>query len=194
MPHAGAEAGRYVDALNQAMTAHGINTPAQRAAFLAQIAVESDDLRSVAEGLNYSSTQNIRKNWPGRFRTEAEAVPYLHHPEALANRAYARKNGNNDEASGDGFRFRGRGLIQITGRGLYREVGAENNPESLAEPQNAANSAAIYWQNRRLNDRTTGVLNRAQFNAVTHTINTAELKSQERWEAYQRALIVFSGK
>ena len=119
-------------------------------------------------------------------------MPYLHHPEALANRAYARRNGNHDESSGDGYRFRGRGLIQVTGRDNYRELGFEDQPEALIKPQNAANSAAAYWQNRRLNDRTMSVLNRAQFNAATHTVNALNLKSQERWEAYQRALRVFN--
>ena len=111
MPYAGAAADRYVGALNQAMTAHGINTPAQRAAFLAQVAVESDELRSTTERLNYSAGL-IHQVWPGRFPTEAAATPYAHNPEALANRAYAGVNDNSNETSGDGYRLRGRGLIQ----------------------------------------------------------------------------------
>ena len=126
------------------------------------------------------------------FPTEAAAAPYAHNPEALANRAYAHVNGNRDEASGDGYRFRGRGLIQVTGRGIYRSVGYEDNPEAMETPRGAADSAAAYWQNRGLNGRTTGALDRTQFNAVTHTVNAAGLHSQDRWDAYQRTLRTFN--
>ena len=192
MPHAGAEADRYVDALNGAMAAHGINTPEQRAAFLAQVAVESKQLQRTTEDLNYSA-QRIHEVWPGRFPTETAAAPYAHHPEALANRAYAGVNGNGDEASGDGYRFRGRGFAQTTGRDNYRAVGFEHNPEALAEPQNAANSAAAYWQSHGLNEQTTRALNQAQFDAVSRTINGGDIGAQERWNAYQRGLHALHG-
>lgn len=173
MPHAGTEASRYTEPLNQAMATHGINTPAQRAAFLAQISAESGQLRATVEGLNYSSARRLHEVWPLLFPTEATAAPYVHNPEALANRVYANRNGNGDEASGDGYRFRGRGLMQVTGRGNYRNVGFENNPEALADPQNAADSAAAWWQNRGMNGRTVGALDRTQFDAVTHSVNRA---------------------
>ncbi len=126
--------------------------------------------------------------WPQRFPTEAAAAPYAHNPVALGNRTYAVRNCNGDEASGDGFRFRGRGLIQVTGRGNYRDVGFENNPEALEDPQTAANTAAAYWVNQGLNGLTTGVLNRAQFDAVSRTLNGGNTGLQERWDAYQRTL------
>ncbi len=187
MPNAGDTADRYVEPLNQAMAAHGINTSKQRAAFLAQISVESRQLQDTVENLNYSA-RRITKVWPQRFPTEAAAAPYAHNPVALGNRPYAVRNGNGDEASGDGFRFRGRGLIQVTGRGNYRDVGFENNPEALEDPQTAANTAAAYWVNQGLNGLTTGVLNRAQFDAVSRTLNGGNTGLQERWDAYQRTL------
>jgi len=193
MPNAGAAADRYVDVLNQAMAVRGINTPEQRAAFLAQVSAETGQLQRLVEGMNYSSAQLIQKTWPRRFPTEAAAAPYVHNPEALANRVYANRNGNGDEASGDGYRFRGRGFAQTTGRGNYRAVGFEDNPEALAEPQNAANSAAAYWQSHGLNGRTAGVLNRAQLDAVSQTVNGGDVGSQERWNAYQRALRTLHG-
>lgn len=192
MPTAGNEADRSAEALNQAMAAHGINTPTQRAAFLAEVSAESKQLRSTVEDLDYYSARRIQQVWPRHFPTEAAAAPYVHNPEALANRVYAGVNGNGDEASGDGYRYRGRGSIQVTGRENYRRVGFENNPEALAEAQNAADSAAAWWQNHGLNGRTSGVLNRAQFDAVTHTVNSGDLQSQERWNAYQRALVALN--
>ena len=192
MPHAGAAADRYVDALNRAMTAHGINTPAQRAAFLAQVSAETGQLQNLVEDLDYFTTRRLYVVWPRLFPTEAAAASYVHNPEALANRAYAIVNGNGSEASGDGFRFRGRGFIQVTGRRNYRRLGFENNPEALADPQVAADTATAFWQNNGLIGRTTGVLDRAQFDAVSRTINGGATNAQERWDAYQRALRAFN--
>lgn len=190
MPDAGDEVDRYVEPLNQAMAAHGIDTPEQRAAFLAQVSVESGQLRHTVENLHYSA-RRLTEVWPRRLPTQAAATPYAHTPEALADRVYANRLGNGDEASGDGFRFRGRGLMQVTGRDNHRRVGFENIPEALAEPQNAADTAAAFWVNNGLNGRTTGVLDRAGFDAVSRTVNGGDHGSQARWGAYQRALQAF---
>jgi len=193
MPSAGDAADRYVEPLNQAMAAHGISTSEQRAAFLAQVSAESGQLQDTVENLNFSA-RRITQVWPQRFPTEAAAAPYAHNAVALGNRTHAIRNGNGngDEASGDGFRFRGRGLMQITGRGNYRSVGFENNPEALEDPQNAANTAAAYWGNHGLSEQTTRALSRAQFNAVSRTVNGGNTSLQERWDAYQRALHVLN--
>lgn len=92
------------------------------------------------------------------------------------------------EASEDGYRYRGRGLMQVTGRGNYRGVGFENNPEALEEPQNAANTAATYWQDNGLNGQTAHALDRAQFDSVSRAVNRHDPNSQVRRDAYQRAL------
>ena len=189
MPYAGATAGRYVDALNRAMTAHGINTPEQRAAFLAQVSVESNQLRNTTENLNYTTAQRLQEVYGTRpFPTPASAAPYLNNPEGLANHVYATRNGNGDEASGDGWRFRGRGLMQVTGRGEYRAVGHENDPEALETSGGAADAAAAYWANHGLNGRTTGALDRQQFDRVSRTVNAHDPNLQARWDVYQRAL------
>ncbi len=190
MPQASDEADRYVGPLNQAMATHGINTPTQQAAFLAQISAESMQLHRTVESLDYSA-QRMTQVWPRRFPTEAAAAPYAHNPEALANRTYAIRNGNGDETSGDGFRFRGRGLIQVTGRANYRALGFENNPEALAEPQNAADTAAAFWQSSGLNGRTADVLDQTQFDAVSRSLNGGDTGIQDRRDAYQRALDAF---
>ena len=187
MPNAGELANIYVGPLNDAMTAHGIVTKAQRAAFLAQISVESGQLHDTEERLNYSA-HRISQVWPNLLPTDAKAAPYAHNPEALSDHVYAIRNGNGDEESGDGFRFRGRGLMQVTGRDNYRASGFENNPDAMAEPKNAASSAATWWQGSGMDDRTTNPLNRAQFDAVTRTVNPRGLGSQERWDTYERAL------
>ena len=107
---------KYVAALDEAMTRYVVNTPERIAALIAQIAHESDDFRHTEENLNYS-WQALRQTWPSRFPTDEIAQGYHRQPERIANLAYGGRNGNGDEASGDGWRFRGRGLIQITGRG-----------------------------------------------------------------------------
>jgi predicted chitinase len=190
MPNAGTRADTFVGPLNEAMAANGITTEPQRAAFLAQIAVESGDLRHTEENLNYSA-QRLTEVWPRRFPTLAAAAPYANSPEALANRVYADRLGNGDAASGDGWLFRGRGLMQVTGRDNYRAVGYEDNPAALADPATAASTAAAWYLGAGLPGRTTDVLDRAAFDGVSRTVNGGDHGSQARWDAYQRALDTF---
>ena len=147
---------QWIDALNAAMLRYEINTPARAAAFLAQTAHESGEFRRLVENLSYSAA-GLCKTWPKRFSTLDIAKPYERKPELLANYVYAKRLGNGDVASGDGWRFRGRGLIQLTGRGNYRSCGAaivlplETEPERLETPEAAAMAAAQFWQSRGLN-------------------------------------------
>lgn len=187
MPNAGTRADEYVGPLNSAMAAHGITTPEQRAAFLAQVAVESGDLRNTSENLSYSAAR-LTQVWPKRFPTIGSAKPYANDAEALGNRVYANRMGNGSEASGDGFKYKGRGLMQITGRDNYRKLGFENNPASLSEPVNAADTAAAFWRNSNLNERTERALGRANFNSVSRTVNGGDHASDQRWTAYQPGL------
>lgn len=92
-------------------------------------------LQPVEENLNYSLA-GLRRTFPQRFSL-ADAEDCARQPEAIANRAYANRMGNGDVASGDGFRFRGRGLVQITGRANYRAYGIEDRPEAALEPERA---------------------------------------------------------
>src|SRR5262245_36192792 len=134
---------RWISALNAAMQRFEINTPARAAAFLAQTAHESGEFRRLVENLSYSAA-GLCKTWPKRFLTLDVAKPYERQPELLANYVYAKRLGNGDVASGDGWRFRGRGLIQLTGRGNYRSCGTaivlplEIEPERLETPETAA--------------------------------------------------------
>ena|SRR2546426_3337295 len=147
----------WCPALNAAMERFQIDSTARAAAFLAQVAHESNEFRNLVENLNYSAGR-LMQVWPKRFPTLETATPYERQPEKLANYVYANRLGNGDSASGDGWRFRGRGLLQITGRGNYRSAGLalqlplETEPERLETPEAAALAAAQYWQSRGLNE------------------------------------------
>ena len=118
MPAAGRQAERYVDPLNKAMAYYEIDKPEKKAAFLAQVFQESRQLQAVDENLRFSAEQ-LTRLFPTRFTSIEIARQYVGKPEAIANRAYANKNGNGDESSGDGYRYRGRGLMMVTGRDNY---------------------------------------------------------------------------
>jgi putative chitinase len=194
MPNADSEA--WTDVLNDAMARYAISNPRREAAFLAQIAVESRELRTLVENLNYSA-QRLTAVWPKRFPSLAAAAPYEHNPERLASRVYANRLGNGDEVSGDGWRFRGRGLIQVTGRDNYRRVGQalalplEAQPELLEQPQPAALSAASFWQSRGLNELADDCTDDGRFVAICEAVNGGDAGLDERrahWASAKRAL------
>jgi putative chitinase len=134
-----------------------VNDARRAAAFLAQLAHESVELTALVENLDYRAATLMRV-WPKRFPTLAKAQAYEHDPEKLANYVYASRLGNGDEDSGEGYRYRGRGLIQLTGKGNYRAAGAalglplEDQPELLEQPAAASLSAAWFWRSHGLNE------------------------------------------
>lgn len=156
LPNARPVAGVFVPALNRAMARWKIDSRVRQAAFLAQVGHESGQLRSLVENLNYSAEALVR-TWPARFSTQSSAT-YARQPEKIANRVYGGRMGNGPEACGDGWRFRGRGLLQVTGRSSYRSAGAglglplEAQPEMLEQPEQAAQSAAWWWALHGLNE------------------------------------------
>jgi putative chitinase len=181
----------WVDPLNQAMDRFEINTPARAAAFLAQIAHESSQLNRLVENLNYSASR-LMAVWPSRFPTLAVAQQYAGNPQKLGSFVYAKRLGNGDAASGDGFRFRGRGLIQTTGRANYHAAALalglplEDQPDLLATPGPAALSAGQFWQSRGLNqlaDRNDD----ANFVTITVRINGGKNGLPDRRAFWQRA-------
>lgn len=135
----------------------GIDTPLRRAHFLAQIAHESAGFTRLVENLNYGAP-GLRSTWPSRFDA-ATAKAYARQPERIANKVYANRLGNGNEASGDGWRFRGRGYIQLTGRANYAEYSQRlfgddrlvREPGQAAEPAIAIRLAGAYWQHKGLN-------------------------------------------
>lgn len=143
----------WADPLNNACERFEINTPLRIAAFLAQVGHESGRLSRVIENLNYSA-EGLQKTWPSMFDANL-AAEYARKPERIANAVYNARMGNT--APGDGWKFRGRGLIQITGKSNYIACGAAlqldllTHPELLERPQHAAMSAAWFWDSMNLN-------------------------------------------
>lgn len=138
--------------------------------FLAQLGHESNGLTHKEENLNYSA-QRLTEIWPGRFPTLEVAKKYAMNPEKLANFVYGSRMGNTEP--GDGYRYRGRGYIQLTGRETYREVGEiagldlEANPELAAKPENAIQIACAFWTWKKINKQ----CDIGDFTGVTQRIN-----------------------
>jgi putative chitinase len=151
------EAVKFIGPLNEQMGKAKISTPLRIAHFLAQVAHESGGFKLLRENLNYSADALVR-TWPKRFTPET-AKAYARNPEKIANKVYADRMGNGPEASGDGFRYLGRGLIQTTGKDNYRAFSAWylgndsllKTPELLEQPPAAAASAVWFWDSRKLN-------------------------------------------
>lgn len=179
-----------VDALDAAMEKFAINTAQRQAMFLAQCSHESAGFRRTSENLNYSA-EGLCRVWSKHFDA-ATAAKYAHKPEAIANHAYAGRNGNEDEASGDGWRYRGRGYIQLTGRANYRQLETAlgediiENPDVVAEPRVAAMSAAWFWSYHGLNK----LADAGDVAGCTHKINGGLLGLDERKKLYEQALEV----
>jgi len=178
---------QFVVPLAEACAEWGIDTPVRLAAFLAQIAHESGQLRILAENLNYSA-EALWRTFPRHFDV-AQATAYARQPERIANRVYAGRMGNGDEASGDGWRYRGCGLIQITGHDNYAACGTAlgldllTRPESLEQPVAAARSAAWFWHRHDLN-RFADV---RDIEVITKRINGGLIGLDDRKACYARA-------
>ncbi|XSS65421.1 glycoside hydrolase family 19 protein [Pseudomonas sp. B11] len=197
LPNARPVAGVFVPALNRAIARWKIDSRVRQAAFLAQVGHESGQLRSLVENLNYSAEALVR-TWPARFSIQSSAA-YARQPEKIANRVYGGRMGNGPEACGDGWRYRGRGLIQLTGRNNYRAAGAglglplEAQPEMLEQPEQAAQSAAWWWAQHGLNE----LADAGRIQDIGSIINTGSPGrmpngATERQALYELALKVLS--
>ncbi len=166
-----ATAASWLPPIEAACDCYDISTPLRLAAFLAQIGHESGNFVHLEENLNYSASGLIA-TWPHRF-TEELALAVAHKPESIANIVYADRMGNGPAASGDGWRYRGRGLLQITGRDAYHACGyglgmdLVADPERVMEPPTAAMSAAWEWNRGRLNI----LADAGAFERITRIIN-----------------------
>jgi putative chitinase len=147
---------KWVDPLNETFQRFGIVTPRQQAAFIGQCGHECGNFRILEENLNYRA-ETLMKIWPKRFPTLEIANQYARNPKKIANKVYADRMGNRDEASGDGYRFRGRGCIQLTGSANYYHAGQAlgvdliMDPDLVATPQYAALTAGFFWSTQKLN-------------------------------------------
>lgn len=181
-------AARWHPHVMEAASRFDFMAPSRLAMWIAQCGHESASFRRVEENLNYRASQ-LRAVWPRRFPTEEKALAFAHQPERIANHVYAGRLGNGPEASGDGWRFRGRGLVQVTGRSNYRACGAalgldlEDAPELLATDLYAALSAGWFWDSRGLN----GFADRGDVEGATKRINGGLTGLTDRRARYERA-------
>jgi putative chitinase len=181
----------WYDALSKVLPEYDITTPQRVAAFIAQCAHESGGFKALKENLNYQAASLCRV-WPRLFPTMEIANQYAHKPEMIANRAYGNRMGNGDEASGDGYRYCGRGLIQLTGKDNYTafaesiETPIEELPEYLSTFEGAVQSAAYFWSENNLNQ----YADSGDILTMTKRINGGTLGIEDRKKHYAHALHV----
>lgn len=182
----------WTEALNKILPDYGIDTPQRVAAFVAQAAHESGNFTALHENLNYRAV-TLRKVFPKYFPTDEMAAQYAQQPEKIANRVYANRMGNGPEESGDGFRYCGRGLIQLTGQQNYQnfadsiETPLEQIPDFLQTFEGAVQSACWFWENNNLNQYadTDDIL------TMTKRINGGTIGLEDRKKHYEHAKHVF---
>lgn len=181
----------WYEALAQLLPDYDINTPQRIAAFIAQCSHESGGFKFLKENLNYRA-ESLMRTWPKRFPTLEFAKQYAHNQPKIANYVYANRMGNGNEASGDGWRFLGRGLIQLTGKDNYEafaesiETPVEEIPEYLATFEGAAQSACWFWETNELNKWA----DKGDMLTLTKKINGGTIGLEDRIKHYQHALHV----
>jgi putative chitinase len=148
---------QWLDPLNETFERYGIDTPIRQASFIGQCGHECAQFKILEENLNYRA-ETLMRIWPKRFPTLEFAKQFEKNPKKIANTVYANRMGNRDEASGDGWRFRGRGCLQSTGSAQYYHTGKAlgidliMEPDLLATPKYAALSAGFFWDTHKLNE------------------------------------------
>jgi putative chitinase len=180
---------KWLDGLNDCFEKYAINTPERQACFLAQVMHESNSFKALSENLNYSA-QGLMRTWPSRFPDLDVAEKYEHNPEKIANKVYAGRMGNIEE--GDGWKYHGRGLIQLTGRENYANFGLNagvdvlSNPDLLATPEYASLSAGWYWNKRNLNE----LADKMDIEGITKKINGGTIGLEDRKARTQKVLAI----
>jgi len=181
----------WCEALNMILPDYDIDTPQRVAAFLAQSAHESGGFRFLKENLNYKAA-SLRKVFPKYFPSDELASAYANKPEMIANRVYGGRMGNGDEHSGDGYKYCGRGLIQLTGKSNYQnfadsiETAVEDIPEFLATFEGAVQSACWFWESNNLNQ----FADKGDILTMTKRINGGTIGLSDRIEHYNHAMKV----
>ena len=186
---------QWFDALSQLLPDYEIDTPQRMAAFLAQCAHESGEFTALKENLNYKAV-TLRKIFPKYFPTDEIANQYASMPnkqQAIANKVYANRMGNGDEASGDGYRYCGRGLIQLTGKENYSwfaaslEIPVEEASQYLETFEGACQSACWFWETNKLNQWA----DKGDILTLTKRINGGTIGLEDRIKHYEHALHIF---
>ena len=184
---------QWVDALNSTFARFNINTPRQQAAFIGQCGHECGNFRILEENLNYRAA-TLMKLWPKRFPTQEIANAYAGNPKKIANMVYANRMGNRDESSGDGYRFRGRGCIQLTGSTNYFNAGKAlgmdfwADPDLVGTPTYAALTAGWFWSTHKCNE----LAEAADWVKLTKAINGGTIGLEDRIKHTNEALHVLT--
>jgi putative chitinase len=182
----------WYEALCTLLPDYEIDTPHRVAAFLAQCAHESGGFRALKENLNYKA-ESLCRVFPKYFPNMDIANQYAHNQEAIANRVYGGRMGNGPEATGDGFKFCGRGLIQLTGKQNYTKFAEsidtpiEDIPEFLGTFEGAIQSACWFWETNNLNQ----YADSGDILTMTKRINGGTIGLEDRQKHYNHALHVF---
>lgn len=174
---------------------YDIDTPNRVAAFMAQCGHESGGFTLMQENLNYSA-KGLVGTFKKYFPTEEVAKPYERRPEMIANRVYANRMGNGDEASGEGWYFRGRGIVQITGKNNYTKCSQSlfesnvlvENPDLLLETEYAIHSACWFWSAARLNE----LADIGDMKTMTKRINGGYIGLEDRINHYNHAIDILN--
>ena len=179
----------WIEAFDQLLPDYEINTPKRVAAFIAQCAHESGGFKFLKENLNYKA-ESLMKTFPKYFSDKDTANAYAKQPAKIANRVYANRMGNGDEASGDGFKYCGRGLIQLTGKSNYSwfaaslEISPEEASAYLETSEGAAQSACWFWESNNLNVEADA----GDIKKMTKKINGGYIGLDDRIKHYEHAL------
>lgn len=187
----------WTEAINDILPDFEINTPKRVAAFLAQCGHESGGFSTLKENLNYSA-QGLNNTFKKYFPTLASAEPYARNPEKIANKVYASRMGNGPESSGDGWKYRGRGPIQLTGKDNYRAFATDyfedpetllNDPDLLIDHIPTSLLAAVwFWQKNKLNVQADA----GDIKLMTKKINGGYIGLEDRIKHYEHALHVLA--
>jgi putative chitinase len=187
------------DAFNETFERFGILTPLQQASWIGQCGHECGNFRIMEENLNYRAA-TLLKLFPRTPKrawgfTPEEAAAYEKQPKRIANRIYGNRMGNRDEASGDGFRFRGSGFLQLTGHSNFYHAGKAlgvdfvMEPELVRTPKYAAQTAGWFWQTHKINQHADG----RDFVTMTKRINGGTIGLDDRIKHINQALAVLGG-
>lgn len=194
--HGNPDIDEWSSAMSLLFPKYEINTPARIAGFVAQCGHESQNFKTLEENLNYSA-EGLNRTFPKYFvKAGRDAQAYHRQPEKIANVVYANRMGNGDTASGDGWKFRGRGVIQLTGKDNYsrfaKYVGKsiDDTIEYLKTKQGALESACWFWKTNGLNE----IADSGDIVAMTKRINGGTIGLEDRQKHYTHALAVLGGK
>ena len=186
----------WFESLEEALPQYGITTVNRVAAFIAQCAHESGGFSTLEENLKYKAV-TLTKLWPQRFPAGI-AEQYAGNSQKIANKAYGGRMGNGTEETGEGYKFRGRGLLQLTGKDnykacsqvLFQDSTLIEDPDMLLDPYYATHSACWFWHKNKLNE----LADAQDIKTMTKKINGGFIGLEDRIKHYNHAVAVLSGR